>query len=64
MAMLQLDPPIEVDTPKGKGYAEVIIDYGLESDVHFMCLINNGEIWVYPAKDIRTTKNISVGRTL
>ena len=61
--MLQLEPPIEVDTPKGRGYAEVIIDYGLEADLYFMCVINSGEIWVYPAKEIRATKNITAGRT-
>lgn len=63
--MLQLNPPFEVETPKGRGYAEIIIDYGLESDVYFVCFINSsGEIWTYPAKDVRLTKNISSGRNL
>lgn len=62
--MLQLNPPLEVDTPKGRGYAEVLIDYGLESDLYFVCVLNNGEIWIFTNKDIRATKNITAGRIL
>jgi hypothetical protein len=30
MSTLQLDPPIPVITPKGDGYAHLLIDYGPE----------------------------------
>jgi hypothetical protein len=61
--MLQLNPPLEVETPKGRGYAEILIDYGLESDLYFVCILNNGEIWTFKNIDIRVTKNITAGRT-
>ena len=60
--MLQLNPPIEVETPNGRGFAEVLIDYGLESDIYFVCILHNGEIWTYSNKDIRVTQNITAGR--
>ncbi len=31
--MLQLNPPIPVETPKGRGVAQVLIDYGLEHNL-------------------------------
>jgi hypothetical protein len=34
--LTQLDPPIPVVTPKGKGLAHVLIDYGAEHDLIWM----------------------------
>ena len=63
--MLQLSPVIEVDTPKGRGHAEVLIDYGAEADLLWVCIIcDTGEIWTFRNADIRATVNISIGRTL
>lgn len=59
---IQLNPPLEVETPKGRGFAEVLIDYGLESDLYFVCVLNNGEIWTFKNKDIKATQNITAGR--
>ena len=28
--IVQLDPPIPLDTPRGKGMAHLLIDYGVE----------------------------------
>jgi len=47
-----------------KGYAFAIIDYSQEHYVHFVCGLDNGEIWVLSNKDIRLQSNISLGRTL
>ncbi len=60
--MLQLNPPLEVDTPKGRGFAEVLIDYGLESDLYFVCVLNDGEIWTFKNSEIKATQNITAGR--
>ena len=63
--MLQLSPVIEVDTPKGRGHAEVLIDYGAEADLLWVVVMRDtGEIWTFRNADIRATANISIGRTL
>jgi hypothetical protein len=63
--MLQLSPVIEVDTPKGRGHAEVLIDYGAEADLLWVVVLRDtGEIWTFRNADIRATANISIGRTL
>jgi hypothetical protein len=61
--MLQLNPPIPVVTPKGKGYAHILIDYSQEHDLLWVVFLDEtGECWSYPNKDIKITKNISLGR--
>jgi hypothetical protein len=63
--MLQLNPVIEMTTPKGKGHAESVIDYGAEADLLWVCVIcDTGELWTFRNADIRATANISIGRTL
>lgn len=64
MNLLQLDPPIPVETPKGKGYAHVLIDYGMEFDLLWVCFIDDTrECWTYNNKEIRVQKNTTMGRT-
>lgn len=63
--MLQLNPTIEMDTPKGRGHAEVLIDYGPEADLLWVVVINGtGELWAFRSKDVRATANVSIGRNL
>jgi hypothetical protein len=33
--MLQLNPPLPLDTPRGKALAHLIIDYGPEASITF-----------------------------
>jgi len=62
--MLQLNPPIPMCTPKGEGFAHILIDYGPESDLYWTVLITEtGEIWTYANKYVRASKNITLGRT-
>jgi hypothetical protein len=62
--MLQLDPPIPVITKKGKGFAYVLIDYGIDYDLLWVVGLNeNGECWTLSNKDIRFDENITLGRT-
>ena len=64
MSMLQLDPPIPMTTPKGEGFAHILLDYGPESDLYWTVLITQtGEIWTYANRHVRATKNITLGRT-
>jgi hypothetical protein len=61
--MLQLNPPIPLDTPKGPGFAYVLQDLGPEHDDHWKVLITaTGEWWDFSNRDVRGSKNISYGR--
>ena len=61
--MLQLDPPIPLMTPKGEGYANFLIDYGQEHNLEWVVFITaTNEIWSFRNHQVRTTKNITLGR--
>ncbi|MEO7050071.1 MAG: hypothetical protein ABI128_00245 [Rhodanobacter sp.] len=61
--MMQLNPPIPLNTPKGEGFAHLVLDYGPESDLYWTVLITEtGEIWTYANKYVRASKNITLGR--
>lgn len=62
--MLQLNPPLPMNTPKGKGFAHILIDYGPESDLYWTVFITaTGEIWTFANRHVRASKNITLGRT-
>lgn len=62
--MLQLNPPLPMNTPKGEGFAHILIDYGPESDLYWTVLISaTGEIWTFANRHVRASKNITLGRT-
>jgi hypothetical protein len=52
--MLQLNPAIPLETPRGKGFAHFIIDYSQEHDLIWVVFIGNPEI--------RLQKNMTFGR--
>lgn len=61
--LIQLEPMLPVMTPKGKGFAFVLIDYGQEFDTLFKTIISaTGEVWDIPQSQIRGVVNISMGR--
>lgn len=61
--ILQLNPPISVETPKGPGIAHALIDYGPEADlVWVVFLTDSGQCWSYRNQDIRASRNITIGR--
>lgn len=63
--MLQLDPPMPVITPKGKGLAHVLIDYGAEFDLLWVVFQDDtGECWTYNNREVRAQTNVSMGRQL
>jgi len=65
MKILQLDPPIPLDTPRGPGIAHLVIDYGLEQNLMWTVFLDeNGECWTFSNPEIRAQKNITIGRTL
>lgn len=61
--LLQLDPPIPLETPKGSALAHVLIDYGPEYDLMWVCFNDaDGQCWTWTNKDVRGAKNITIGR--
>lgn len=61
--ILQLNPPLPLETPKGKGLAHFIIDYGIESDLYWVCFQDETrECWTWNNKDVKIQKNITIGR--
>lgn len=61
--MIQLNPAIPVTTPKGDGYAQFLLDYSSEFDLHWVVFLDeSGECWTFNNKDIRAQKNITLGR--
>jgi len=60
--MIQLDPPIPVTTPNGNALAHVLIDYGPEYDLMWVCFEANNECWTWRNQDIRAQTNITFGR--
>lgn len=59
---LQLNPTIPLDTPRGPADAHVLIDYGSEAHLLFVCFIReSGECWTFQGKDVRLEKNITMG---
>lgn len=62
--MMQLNPPIPMNTPKGEGFAHILIDCGPESDLYWTVFITEtGEVWTYANRHVRASKNITIGRT-
>jgi len=62
--MLQLNPPLPLLTPKGEGFAHILIDYGPELDLYWTVFITaTGEVWTFANREVRASKNITLGRT-
>ncbi len=61
--ILQLNPPIPLNTPKGQGYAKFLVDRGMEFDNEWIVFLDNGEIWSFLNSDVRLEKNITYGRS-
>ena len=60
--ILQLNP-LPLNTPKGKAWAHMVIDYGQEHDLQWVCFIDaTGECWTYSNPEITIQNNITLGR--
>ncbi len=61
--LLQLDPPLPLETPKGPGFAHVLVDYGPEHDLYWTVFLDaSGECWTFSNREIRAQRNITLGR--
>jgi hypothetical protein len=65
VTVTQLNPPLPLQTPKGAALAHVLIDYGPEHDLIWVCFQDDtGECWSWANPEIRAHKNITMGRVL
>ncbi len=65
MTILQLEPPLPLNTPKGSGLAHFLVDYSCEYDLYWVVILDDsGEIWTFNNKEVRGQKNITLGRKL
>jgi hypothetical protein len=61
--MIQLNPPLPLETPKGKGYAHFLIDYSQEHHLMWVVFIDEtGECWTFQNPEIRLQTNDTMGR--
>ena len=61
--LTELLQPILLNTPKGKALCHYIIDYGIESNLLFVCFLQDtGECWTFQNSEIRIENNESIGR--
>lgn len=61
--ILQLNPPLPLVTPKGLALAHLVIDYGIEHDLVWVCFIDaTQECWSFRNFEVRAQPNITFGR--
>ncbi len=61
MSIIQLKPQIEVKTPLGKGWAYLVIDYGLMINTIWVVRLPDGQVKHFDSNDIRITGNPMLG---
>ena len=60
--IIQLNPPLWLITPKGRGLAVALIDYGFDHDLLWVVFQKDtGECWTWSNPNIRADKNITLG---
>ena len=63
--ILQLNPAIPLETPKGKGFAHFMLDYSQEHEIIWIDFIDStGECWSFRNPEIRLQKNMTFGRNI
>ncbi len=61
--IVQLNPPIPLETPKGRGMAHIIIDYSTEHSLIWQVFIDaTGESWLFRNEEVRLQPNWTFGR--
>ncbi|MGB6535900.1 MAG: hypothetical protein WBF58_08055 [Xanthobacteraceae bacterium] len=61
--LVQLNPPIPLETSKGAGWAHMVIDYGPESALLWVVFMDeDGACWTVPNAEVRMSYNWTMGR--
>lgn len=54
----RIDPPLPIETPKGKAMAHFLIDMGMEHSLLWVCFIDETrQCWTYRNEDILIQHN-------
>ena len=62
--ILQLNPPVPMKTPKGFGYANFLIDRGMEFNNEWIVFLETGEIWSFQNNKVRLDTNYTFDRNI
>ena len=58
LMMTQLNPPLPLETPKGKAWAVALIDYGPQWELQWVTFVRDtGECWTFRNSQIRQGDN-------
>jgi hypothetical protein len=61
--IVQLNPPLPLETSKGSGWAHFLIDYGPESALLWVVFMDaDGACWTVQNSEVRMTNNWTLGR--
>lgn len=61
--LVQLNPPLPLETSKGAGWAHFVIDYGPESALLWVVFMDaDGACWTVPNPEVRMSHNWTMGR--
>jgi hypothetical protein len=61
--ILQLNPPLPLETSKGAGWAHFVIDYGSEGALLWVVFMDaDGACWTVPNPEVRMSYNWTMGR--
>jgi hypothetical protein len=61
--LVQLNPPLPLETPKGAGWAHFVIDYGPEAALLWVVFMDaDGACWTVPNPEVRMSVNWTMGR--
>lgn len=61
--LIQLNPPLPLETSKGPGWAHFLIDYGAESALLWVVFLDaDGACWTVPNAEVRMCANWTMGR--
>ena len=62
--MLQLNPPLWLETPKGVGLAHLVTWDSPEHSLFWTVFIEaSGQIWTFENEKVRACRNYTLGRT-
>ena len=60
--LVQLHTPVPLDTPRGPAFAHLVIDYGSEFHLIWVCFLNaTGECWSFQNPEVKLQKNPTMG---
>lgn len=62
--MLQINPPLQIETPQGAGWAHFVTWDNPEHSIYWTVFLENGRIWTFRNEDVRACKNITAERPM